>query len=273
MKKFLSTTLSSLLVLSALSSCSSSSTEAPSVTLPDVSTNTNTTTTVAPAVVQEPEEADVEETEAEEEEDIELDGMSSATIEYTTSSAKVIQVEPYFIVADEESGRAMAIVNGFEEEELLEVTVGSLCDIDYVDIVHAEGEEGGILHEIGAHFVIPITQGEDKVGAFMDVIRAGEGALSDYTTISVDLNDVSNLNVAEKEALLWYIVTEAGENTTVMESSEFTEGVLFKLSNNNSEPLAFDFEKVTWHSAEESTTISGSANAEIETGLFTIQTN
>lgn len=277
MRKFLSTALTSLLVLGTLSSCSSSTKEAPVVVLPDVSSNTSTTPVTPAPVVPVEENTTEEETETEEEmedtDETELVGVSSATIDYSTTSAKIIQVSPHLIIADDETDRAMAIINEFEGDELMEITVGALCEISYVDITYPDGGEGGILHEIGAYFIIPITQGEDKVGAFMDVIRAGEESLSDYSTIAVDLSDVSNLNVAEKEALLWSIATEAGENTTVIEASEFTEGVLFKLSNNNSQPLAFDFEKITWHSAEESTALSGSANAEIETGLFSIVTN
>lgn len=275
MKKFLCSTVTSLLILGSLSSCSSKTTEAPVVILPDVSTDISPVVVAPTPEIQVEETIEVEEGEQEEEdlEDVELDGMSSATIEYATSSAKIIQLQPHFIVADEESGRAMAIINDFEESDLIDVTIGSLCQIDFVDITYEEGVTGGILHEIGAYFVIPITQGEDKVGAFAEILRAGEENLSDYTTITMDLSDVTNLNVAEKEALLWYVAVEAGENVTVLEGTEFSEGILIKLTNNNSAPLSFEFEKITWFNEEESKTINGSAKAEIETGLFTITTN
>lgn len=293
MKRFLSTSLSSLLLLGALSSCSSSSTEAPSVSLPDVSTSTNVVTPTPEVVVPEVSDGEEELDEGEEgdEDEIELDATSSATIDYDISSAKVIQLAPNFVVADEVTGKSYAIINEFDEGELIEVTLGAICEISYVDITYDEGRgPESSLHEIGAHYVVPITQGEDKVGAFMSVIDEGDTDLSQYTYIAVDLSQVSNLHAGEKEALLWNVSMEAGEAVTVFEATEddlatedyleevdgkntFTDGVLIKLSNNNSQPLSFEFEKVTWLGEEQTSTINGIAQAEIETGLFHITTN
>lgn len=291
MKKLLCTSLSSLLVLGTLSSCSSKSSEAPSVTLPDVSTNTTVVTPVpevtTPEVITE-EEVTMEENSDEE---LELDATSSATIDYDISSAKVIQMEPYFIVADDATGKAYAIVNEFEEDDLAEVAVGTICEVSFVDIVYEEGQEPDTtLHDISAYFVMPITQGEDKVGAFMSVIHQGEADLSQYANIALDLSQVSNLHAGEKEALLWCVGIEAGENVTVFEATEneleadgyleevdgkntFTDGVLITLFNNNSQPLSFEFEKETWFGDGQTSTVSGIAQAEIETGYFHITTN
>lgn len=284
MKKYLNMTLSSLLVLGALSGCSSKSSEQPTVVLPDVSSNTSTTT-VTPAVTV-PDTA-VEEPEVEVEEEIEEDAMASATLDYSTQSAKVIQIAPYLIVADDETNQAYAVINGFEPEALEPLTIGSICQMAYVHITYdnpdSTGNPDSLLTEVAAFMLIPAVQGQDLVGAYMDVVKSAEGNLSSYANIALDLEDASNLSESEKEALLWYISTESnnanvffGTKDTLSsegylsEDNTFTDGVLLKLTGTQDGELSFTYEAEVWQGEEAVSTTSGSATCEIETGLFTI---
>lgn len=281
MKKILSMSLASAFLLSALVGCSSGSkTEAPTVTLPDVTPNT---TTVTPPVVTETPEVEPEE------EEVELDETSSATLDFSTSTAKVIQMTPSLVVADEDTGLAYAVINGFEEGALDAVTVGSICQMGYVFITYGEGSTGNpdsIIPEIAAFMLIPQSQGQDPVGAYMEIIKSNDESLSEHSYLALDLTEASNLTAAEQEALLWNVSVEAGENTTVFFATEetlaeegyleevdgistFVDGKLLKLSGTAADELSFTYEKESWLGTESTSTVTGTATCEIETGLFT----
>lgn len=276
MKKLFSMTLTSLLILNTLAGCSESQNDVPTVTLPDVSTSTQEQY-VAPEIT--PEET----------EEVEVDETSSATLDYSTSSAKVIQITPHLVVADEETGRAYSIINHMEEDALAVLTVGAICDMGYVFITYGEESSGNpdsLIPEIAAFMVLPSSQSHDLVGAYMDVLKLDHD-LSTYNNVALDLSGITNLSEAEKEALHWSIATELGEDISVFLSTEeslategyleeedgkfvFKNGVLVKLTGAMEEELSFSFEKELWQGAEDTTIITGSATCEIESGIYSI---
>lgn len=300
MKRTLALSLTTATLLSLLGGCSSSDSTSttPTVvvgTAPSIPLNPNppaivdSSSTVIPEVVpSEPEEVvleDLDESEEvteeneESEEEIhedeeEVDVGSSATISYASSTQKIIQVEPYLLVADESANQAFHLINDMDTSAF---QVGQICETMYVLIYYGPehtGDENSLITETAAMFLAPVSQEADMVGAYLAVMA--DTNLSHYDVISMDLSQISNLTVAEKEALWWLVTKSVPEGTEVLlkskeqlEEVDFSNGLLLSFQNEDGVDAAFQLTYETWESDDSTSTTTVQATPD-DMGVYTL---
>lgn len=295
MKQFLSFSLMSLSILTFLTGCSSdsgTSSTAPVVVGPAPSIEINPN----PPAIEQTESSDtvdLEENESDLPEDAleelpsededgeeEVDVVSSPTVNYTSSAQKIIQLEPYFLVADQTTGEAYHLINVMDKAGLV---VGQVCDSMYVDIFYGPehtGDENTLIQETCAMFLIPSSQESDITGAYLSLIDML--SLGNYETISLDLTEATNLSSAEKEALWWLITKAVSTDVPVLLNTKeelaqdgliveegFVNGLYLKLSCEEENEDGFRYTYETWESEEINNISEGSFVFDQETGMFT----
>lgn len=292
MKQFLSFSLMSLSVLTLLTGCSSdsgASSTAPVVVgpAPTIEINPNPPaigqTESSDTVDLEENESDLPEGDLEElpsEDGEEVDVVSSPTVTYSSSAQKIIQLEPYFLVADQTTGEAYHLINIMEKEGLV---VGQVCESMYVDIFYGPdhtGDENTLIKETCAMFLVPASQESDITGAYLSLIDML--SLGNYETISLDLTQATNLSSAEKEALWWLITKAVSTDVQVLLNTKeeldqdglivenrFVDGLYLKLSCEEENEDGFRYTYETWESEEINNISEGSFVFEQDTGVFT----
>lgn len=314
MKQTLALSLSTVTMLSLLGACSSneSATTAPAVvvgTAPSIALNPNppviaenVTPPVEDTVVDTVEEetsedveaeikdveAEIEDVETESEDSVEpeeseeedVDVVSSATVNYTSSKQKIIQIEPYLLVADEDTGEAYHLINIMDTSDY---KLGQICETMYVHVFYGPentGDENSLITETCAMFLAPTSQEADMVGVYQAMME--ETNLSTYDKISMDLSQVTNLSEAEKEAFWWLVTKAVPEGTEVLMQSkdeltesgditdgQFANGLLLSFENSGDAGTAFQLTYDTWESDDTNSSSTMMATPDDE-GVYTL---